>query len=281
MPFSWRTAIAAGLAGLAVLIVKSQRQRRMILSLLGMPMASALAPGIPRGSKTVGPRALADTAVKGHLFDVDGTLIDTMPLFFKSWIDVCSDFGLYIDEHIFYGFAGLPLPDIVKQLHMSAFGTEPPEGFIERFLKAKKAAHQANEDRLGHPPAIECVARLAREAVAAGLPVCVATSGLRDHVEAHLAAAGLSDLFPRELIITAADVPKGKPAPDIYIEAARRIGVRPEDCRAYEDGESGLISAYRAGCQVVDVTWADEYPSCDGLREAKQIALGQRTWLSQ
>tara|TARA_B100000795_G_scaffold106534_1_gene78630 strand:- start:164 stop:520 length:357 start_codon:yes stop_codon:yes gene_type:complete len=84
------------------------------------------------------------------------------------------------------------------------------------------------------------------------------------------AAAGLADIFPRELIVTAADVPKGKPAPDIYIEAARRIGVRPEDCRAYEDGESGLISAFHAGCQVVDVTCAHEYPSCEGLRVAKR-----------
>ena len=95
------------------------------------------------------------------------------------------------------------------------------------------------------------------------------------------AAAGIADLFPRELIVTAADVPKGKPAPDIYVEAARRIGVAPQDCRAYEDGESGLISAYKAGCQVVDVTFADEYPSCAGLREAKQIALKQRAWLSE
>ena len=276
----WRYTLAAGLAGLTILLV-TKRQRRMLLSLLGMPVASALAPGIPRGARTVGPKVLADAAVKGHLFDVDGTLIDTMPLFFKSWIDVCADFGLTIDEHIFYGFAGLPLPEIVKQLHLSAFGSEPPDGFVERFLKAKKAAHQANEDRLGPPPAIACVVKLAREAAAAGVPVCVATSGLRDHVEAHLAAAGIADLFPRELIVTAADVPKGKPAPDIYIEAARRIGVAPSDCRAYEDGESGLISAYLAGCQVVDVTLAAEYPSCEGLLAAKKISAKERTWLQK
>lgn len=228
---------------------------------------------------TVGPKALPDADVKGHLFDVDGTLINTMPLFFKSWIDVCSGFGLSITEQQFYGFAGLPLPEIVRLLHQAAKGCDPPDGFIDRFLAAKKAAHDANEVRLGHPRPIGCVVRLAREAVAAGLPVCVATSGLRDHVEAHLAAAGLADIFPRELIVTAADVPKGKPAPDIYIEAARRIGVRPEDCRAYEDGESGLISAFRAGCQVIDVTYAEEYPSCEGLRVAKKTAREQRDWL--
>ena len=59
----------------------------------------------------------------------------------------------------------------------------------------------------------------------------------------------------------------------------RRIGVRAEDCRAYEDGESGLISAYLAGCHVIDVTMADEYPSCECLRAAKKIALAEREWV--
>ena len=260
------------LAGIAILFAT---RRRSILTLLRAAPAAALAPGM----KTVGPKALPDAAVKGHLFDVDGTLIDTMPLFFQSWVDVCADFGLSITEHQFYGYAGLPLPEIVRRLHQTANGCDPPKDFIDRFLKAKKAAHAVNEARQGHPPAIGCVVRLAREAVAAGLPVCVATSGLRDHVEAHLAEAGLDGIFPRELIVTAADVPKGKPAPDIYLEAARRIGVRPEDCRAYEDGESGLISAVRAGCQTIDVTYADEYPSCEGLRAAKATAEKERDWL--
>jgi|EP00908_Phaeocystis_cordata_P005571 beta-phosphoglucomutase-like phosphatase (HAD superfamily) len=270
----WRftTYLAAGIAGLAVVLAT---RRRLLHTLLRAAPAASLAPGM----LTVGPKALPDAAVKGHLFDVDGTLIDTMPLFYQSWVDVCDGFGLSITEHQFYGFAGLPLPEIVRRLHQAAYGSDPPDGFTESFLKAKKAAHNANEARLGSPPPIACVSRLARQAVAAGQPVCVATSGLRDHVEAHLAHAGLADIFPRELIVTAADVPKGKPAPDIYIEAARRIGVRAEDCRAYEDGESGLISAYLAGCHVIDVTMADEYPSCEGLRAAKKIALAERDWV--
>jgi len=72
------------------------------------------------GMLTVGPTALPDAAVKGLLFDVDGTLLDTMPLFFKSWIDVCGGFGLSITEQQFYGFAGLPLTEIVRQLHQAA-----------------------------------------------------------------------------------------------------------------------------------------------------------------
>ena len=268
----WWRYLAAGIAGVTIVLVT---RRRLWHTLLRAAPAASLAPGM----LTVGPKSLSDGAVKGHLFDVDGTLIDTMPLFFRSWIDVCDGFGLSITEHQFYGFAGLPLPEIVRRLYHAAKGCDPPKDFVDRFLAAKKAAHNVNEARLGSPPPIACVARLARQAVAAGVPVCVATSGLRDHVEAHLAHAGLSDIFPPELIVTEADVPKGKPAPDIYIEAARRIGVPPGECRAYEDGESGLISAYHAGCQVIDVTHADEYPSCEGLRAAKKIALAERDWL--
>ena len=121
-----------------------------------------------------------------------------------------------------------------------------------------------------------------REAEARGIPIALATSGLRDHVEDHLRHAGLDDLFNNERnnLVTAADpqVAKGKPAPDIFLEAARRIGVEPSRCRAYEDGESGLQSAYAAGCHVIDVTAMDEYPSCEGLRRAKVAQARDRSW---
>jgi len=193
------------------------------------------------GAVTVGDHFVHDSQVKGLLFDCDGTLLDSMPLFFHSWPIACAKFGLTIDENAFYGYAGMPLPDIVRHLHNSQLGSEASEDFVKQFLAAKQAAHVAQERDLGHPKPIACVVALARDAVARGIPVCVATSGLRSHVEAHLTAAGLDDIFNARLgnIVCAADVPKGKPAPDIFIEAARRISVRPEECRAYEDG--GMI----------------------------------------
>ena len=71
----------------------------------------------------------------------------------------------------------------------------------------------------------------------------------------------------------------GKPAPDIYLEAASRIGVDPARCRAFEDGESGLQSAHAAGCHVIDVTMMDGYPTCAGLLKAKAVSAAARTWL--
>ena len=71
---------------------------------------------------------------------------------------------------------------------------------------------------------------------------------------------------------------RGKPQPDIFLEAAKKLGVDPSKCRAFEDGESGLLSAYRAGMQVVDVTYSEGYPLPAGLKAAKEKQLASRDW---
>ena len=129
-------------------------------------------------------------------------------------------------------------------MHFTQLGTEADDKMVGQFLATKKAVHKVTEAQLGCPRPIECVVVIARAAVARGVPVAVATSGLREHVEAHIEAAGLSDIFNARLgnVVCAADVAKGKPAPDIFIEAARRINVPPNQCRAYEDG--GTICSF-------------------------------------
>ncbi|KAL1524682.1 hypothetical protein AB1Y20_019568 [Prymnesium parvum] len=238
---------------------------------------------LPAGQRTIGPHFVPEGAIQGMLFDCDGTLLNTMPLFFHSWEEVCPQFGLRITIDDFYAYAGWPLPSIVRDLHQRHRAADASDDFVASFLAAKQAAHERYEAQMGHPEPIGCVVKLAREAAAAGIPVCIATSGLRTHVEPHLAAAGLDDLFnpAKGNIVCAADVPKGKPAPDIYLEAARRIGADPRACRAFEDGESGLMSAHAAGCHVIDVTFMDEYPMVEGLRLAKARDEAARTWLRE
>eukprot|EP00933_Yihiella_yeosuensis_P028202 TRINITY_DN2201_c0_g1_i2.p3 TRINITY_DN2201_c0_g1~~TRINITY_DN2201_c0_g1_i2.p3 ORF type:complete len:132 (-),score=28.56 TRINITY_DN2201_c0_g1_i2:452-847(-) len=112
-----------------------------------------------------------------------------------------------------------------------------------------------------------------------GVPIAIATSGLRDIVLQHLKAAGLDTLVSEEHMVFASDVPKGKPDPAIYLEAARRIGIDPSCCRAYEDGESGLQSAHAAGMEVIDVPYLESYPLPDALRQAKEEQVKARDWL--
>ena len=216
------------------------------------------------------------------LFDVDGTLVDSMGRFFPSWNEAGKEYGLSMTEAQFYGYAGRPLPDIVEDFYRTNKGEDPPVGFVEEFLAMKKRCHSIREARDGPPPLIECVGTIARAWAAQGVPVVCATSGLRDHVEPHLKAAGLSDLFPSDRIVCAADLPKGrgKPLPDIFLRAARVAGVDAANCIAYEDAEAGLRSAWAAGCCVVDVTGLPTYPLPDGLRAAKAEQIKRRDWLS-
>ena len=227
----------------------------------------------------IGARRIESPAAA--LFDVDGTLVDSMGRFFPSWNEAGADYGLSMTEAEFYGYAGMPLPDIVEDLYRKCKGEAPPEGFVAEFLATKKAKHAAREAIDGPPPVIACVAAIARAWAARGVPVVCATSGLRDHVEPHLAAAGLGDLFPSDKIVCAADLPKGrgKPLPDIFLRAAAVAGVDASRCIAYEDAEAGLKSAWAAGCAVVDVTGLPDYPLPEGLRAAKAAQVAKRDWL--
>ena len=178
----------------------------------------------------------------------------------------------------------MPMPTIVEQIYANhhGAGARPGEAYVAAFLATQLAAADEVEARLGHPGRIECVIALAQAALARGLPVAVATSGLKGVVLGHLREAGLDGMFSdaRGNLVVAADVPAGKPAPDIYLEAARRLGVDPTRCRAYEDGEFGLVAAHAAGMHVVDVTGMDGYPMPRGLKRAKAAQVAARTWLS-
>ena len=70
---------------------------------------------MPDGSTSIGHHFIDEQEVKGLLFDCDGTLLDSMPLFFHSWQTACPQYGLSMSEDEFYGFAGMPLPDIVRK----------------------------------------------------------------------------------------------------------------------------------------------------------------------
>eukprot|EP00035_Acanthoeca_spectabilis_P008769 m.158029 g.158029 ORF g.158029 m.158029 type:complete len:234 (+) comp14494_c0_seq1:45-746(+) len=230
---------------------------------------------------TVGLHVLHDADVKGHIFDVDGTLIDTMPGFLPSWYTVSAEKGMKMTDELFYCCAGLPLADVVRRVYQ-ANGRDPPtDEDIQDFLQKKRAERERSEAETGPPPGIECVINLAKQARAAGLPIACATSGLRDVVELHMKHAGLTELF--DAVVCVGDLPPGcgKPKPDVYLEAARQIGVDPSLCRAYEDGETGFQSAVAAGMHVIDVRDLDGYPLTPGLRFAMKQQRAERTWLSK
>ena len=181
----------------------------------------------------------------GYIFDLDGTLIDTMPLHYRAWDAAMRSAGLQVtlDEDLFYSLGGVPtvrVAELIGEHYGIAVDTE-------RVFHEKEALfHELQADAILSKP----VAEFARQA-AATHPLAIASGGTRDIVQRSLALAGIHSLF--KAVVTADDVVHGKPAPDIFLLAARLLGVDPTRCLVFEDAEPGIKAALAAGMQVVRV----------------------------
>ena len=188
---------------------------------------------------------LIDPAVRGLVFDCDGTIADTMPLHYESWLKALGEHGVEFPEALFYEMAGIPTARIVEILN-DRHGHQMP---VQETADYKEDLYVRLIDRV-RP--IDPVVRII-ERYTGRLPMAVATGGTRAICTKTLAALDLLRHFDPAAIVTADDVPNGKPAPDIFIEAARRIAVPPGECVAFEDADLGVQSASAAGMRVVDV----------------------------
>lgn len=181
----------------------------------------------------------------GYLFDLDGTLVDTMPLHFAAWREALWRCGLGrdLEEDFFYLQGGVPTL-LVAQRIGAHYGVP---------LDAPRVEHVKEElylERLREAKLIVPVVEFARRA-AQTRPVAVVTGGMPHVAQRTLELTGLDALF--RIVVTPADVPpgRGKPAPDMFLFAAKRMGVAPERCLVFEDAEPGVAAARAAGMQVV------------------------------
>jgi HAD superfamily hydrolase (TIGR01509 family) len=186
-------------------------------------------------NSTVVPRAL--------IFDCDGTLADTMPLHWRAWQVVTQRYHLDFPEERFYAMGGVPSRDIVKMLSQEQGQKLDP-------IAVSKEKEAAYIPFLSTVQPVEVVVSIARENYGI-IPMAVASGGVQAHINAVLTHLGIRHLF--QAVVTSEDVTRQKPAPDIFLEAARRLGVAPQFCRAYEDTELGLEAIRAAGMEAVDV----------------------------
>jgi beta-phosphoglucomutase-like phosphatase (HAD superfamily) len=180
---------------------------------------------------------------KALIFDCDGTLADTMPLHWRAWQVVARRYKLHFPEDRFYALGGVPSRDILKML-----GEE--QGRELDPIAASKEKEAAYLPFLTEVREVEEVVNIARENYGK-LPMAVASGGIYPHINEVLTHLGIRHLF--QAVVTSEDVTRQKPAPDIFLEAARRLGVPPEFCRAYEDTDLGLQAIRAAGMEAVDV----------------------------
>ena len=181
----------------------------------------------------------------GYIFDLDGTLIDTMPLHFRAWNRAMRAVGMKgdLDEELFYSLGGVPTRRVAELL-AAHYGLSVD---AEAVFHHKEALFQEIQK---DAKLIEPVVEFARR-VALTKPVAIASGGPRDIVRRSLEIAGLAPLF--KVVITPEDVVHGTPAPDMFLMAASRMGLAPESCLVFEDAEPGMRAAEAAGMQWVRV----------------------------
>jgi HAD superfamily hydrolase (TIGR01509 family) len=181
--------------------------------------------------------------IRGLVFDCDGTLADTMPAHWRAWQVVTGRHGIHFPEDRFYSLGGVPTRDILKMLAAE-------QGLSIDPLAVAKEKEHAYLPALPNVQPIAHVVEVARLHVGK-IPMAVASGGNRDVIHKVLVHLGIRDWF--QAIVTSEDVTRQKPAPDIFLEAARRIGIEARFCRAYEDTELGMAAIRSAGMEAVDV----------------------------
>lgn len=181
--------------------------------------------------------------VKALIFDCDGTLVDTMPLHWEAWHAAFAAAGVICPQSFLDATAGMPAPNIIE-LFNEKFGHD----LDVTAVTAEKDRNAAEKLKTVGP--IDFVVELVYR-YHGKLPMAVASGGRRAGVETSLRAIGLLDYF--DAVLTASDPITPKPAPDIFLAAAERLGVAPEVCEVFEDGDMGLVGAREAGMVATDV----------------------------
>jgi beta-phosphoglucomutase family hydrolase len=180
---------------------------------------------------------------QGIIFDCDGTLADTMPLHWRAWQVVVAKYGLRLSEERFYSLGGVPARDIMKLLCSE-------QGIALNPLAVAHEKEAEYQPLIAQVEPINVVVGVARDNYGK-IPLAVASGGTKKNIEQVLDRLGIRQLF--KAIVTSEDVVRQKPAPDIFLEAARRIGVPPQFCRGYEDTDLGMRAIRAAGMEAVDV----------------------------
>jgi len=183
--------------------------------------------------------------VKGLIFDLDGTLVDSMPLHLEGWKRACERFGAKFDTAYLRQNTGTPgwliAEMVIKNSGLN--GNVSPEEILKaKFDEFDKVNH------LVRPivPVLQIVKKYHNI-----LPMAIGTGGHRETVEKTLNVTGLRDYF--QVVVTANDVQNYKPHPETFLRCSELMGVIPESIEVFEDGDLGITAAKSAGMIATDV----------------------------
>lgn len=181
---------------------------------------------------------------KGLIFDLDGTLADTMPIHYVAWKNAAAKYGIDFTPELFAQLAGIPLYPTVERLnHLFGKNIDPKE-----MGDLKEAEFELN---MHLTPEIKIVTDLVRENYGR-IPMAVGTGSSRRLSLKTLKNIGMENYF--SILVSSEDVKNFKPHPETFLKCADLMGVDPTDCQVFEDGVLGMQAAREAGMMVVDVT---------------------------
>jgi beta-phosphoglucomutase-like phosphatase (HAD superfamily) len=194
---------------------------------------------------SIGSFSFPKDGFEAVIFDCDGTLVDSMPAHFDAWCEALASHGAggVFKEDVFLAMGGRPTQDIVVELNENYNLRLDPEA-------VSLAKREAFLRRMQSITLIDEVAAFA-DSLRGKIPMAIASGGTRMVVEKILHKVGISDWFDE--VVTAEDVVNGKPAPDMFLHAARLLGVVPAKCLVLEDAPAGVLAAQRAGMKVVTI----------------------------
>ena len=190
---------------------------------------------------------------KGFLFDLDGTLVDSLPAVERAWINWALSWGVNPQDVL----AFIHGKQAITSLRHFMEG-ESEETIQKEFIKLEQIEATDTEGVTALPGAHLLLSELNRQ----NIPWAIVTSGSMPVASARHKAANLPE---PEVFITAEQVKHGKPQPDAYLLGAERLGLAPEDCVVVEDAAAGVMAGLAAGCKVIAVNAPDDTPGIENV----------------
>jgi len=210
------------------------------------------------------PKLQFGPVIDAVVFDLDGVLLQSEEVWDAVRERYVREHGGRYDAEVQRAMMGMSAPEWSRYLHEEAGVQEDPEDINREVVERMLEAYKRELPLL--PGAVEAVRR-----TAAAFPLALASSSNRAIFEEVLQLAGIEDCF--RATVSSEEVARGKPAPDVYLEAARRLKVPPERCAAVEDSHAGIRSAKSAGMRVVAIPNASYPPDQEALALA-DLTLG-------